>query len=127
MTNHVSGKLSMSPGTHILTEDGKSIAQLNYGYDLPVQEANGRRLVACWNACQGIDTEDLERLSSQDQTHKLITGAHILAMEKLAAQRDQLLAALSNIATTLHDYHNGDAGYMSGVAKDAIAACEVQS
>ena len=31
---------------------------------LPVYEtqaANARRLVACWNACEGIKTEDLER------------------------------------------------------------------
>lgn len=28
------------------------------------QQANARRLVACWNACDGSETEDLERLGA---------------------------------------------------------------
>jgi hypothetical protein len=29
-----------------------------------MREANARRLVACWNACEGISTDELERRAS---------------------------------------------------------------
>lgn len=46
-----------------------------------------RRLVACWNACDGIPTEALEAAPRLDG-----------AWAELAAQRDELLAALEKIA-----------------------------
>lgn len=53
------------------------------------QEANLRRLAACWNACDGIDTAELEHIAS--------TGGMLGPREdvaRIAAHRDELLAAL---------------------------------
>jgi hypothetical protein len=47
--------------------------------------ANARRLVACWNACEGIPTEDLES--------KVVVGF----MADLKRQRDELVEALFNL------------------------------
>ena len=64
-----------------------------------VTEANARRLVACWNACEGISTDELET-----------TGGAAVGWTRTASklmhatkQRDQLLAALKAIiADGLH-------------------------
>lgn len=50
---------------------------------------NQRRLAACWNACHGLSTEDLE-------TKGLATafGNQLLELER---QRDELLAALESL------------------------------
>ena len=54
--------------------------------------ANARRLVACWNACEGVPTELLE-----------LHGAKMIPPElpyaALEAQRDELLAELEALAT----------------------------
>jgi hypothetical protein len=46
----------------------------------PNPEANARRLVACWNACEGVPTEMLEEYPAP--------------FTELHAQRDELLEAL---------------------------------
>lgn len=60
-----------------------------YG-DFDQETANARRLVACWNACQGISTMDLE-----------LDNVQFVAQlkERLAfkAQRDELLETLLQI------------------------------
>ena len=56
------------------------------------REANARRLVACWNACEGIDTADLD-VGSVSIIHKL----HDEVAKLVLAQRDELLAALQGI------------------------------
>lgn len=48
-----------------------------------ITEANARRLAACWNACESIDTEYLEGDDSLPHYAR-----------RLMAQRDELLAAL---------------------------------
>jgi len=69
---HTDGLLRIDPDhpCDIQTADGSlEIAMLDYDVasDFPappidVAKANGRRIVACWNACAGISTEALERL-----------------------------------------------------------------
>lgn len=64
---------------------------LEFGPNNPgMREANARRLVACWNACDGISTESLESegnaaLGWARTASKLIHAT---------TQRDELLAAL---------------------------------
>lgn len=59
---------------------------LHNGHDVGErQTANLRRVVACWNACEGIDTELLEQK---------ILGDQIAAKMSLIDQRDELLEAL---------------------------------
>ena len=55
---------------------------------------NARRIVACVNACSGIRTEALEH-----RAHML--KAHDDAIAELTRQRDELLAALHDAATSL--------------------------
>lgn len=52
--------------------------------------ANARRLVACWNACEGISTVRLER--TVNNLHGRASASDKL--DELHAQRDELLAAL---------------------------------
>lgn len=76
-------------------EDGNwrvMAADENGGYTLADmcsddQEANGRRIVACVNACEGISTESLERGVSDWS----------IFMRELKAQRDELLVAAKEL------------------------------
>ena len=49
-------------------------------------QANAERLVACWNACQGIDTADLKSGSVS-----IIQKLHDDVAQRVLAQRDELL------------------------------------
>lgn len=53
-----------------------------------VKEANGRRIVACVNACQGIETECLEHTHGLNELY-----------DELIRQRDALLSALQRLVT----------------------------
>ncbi len=59
-----------------------------YG-DFDQETENARRLVACWNACEGISTESLERSD-------VLSGMNQL-LRRLETQRDELLSALRHI------------------------------
>lgn len=61
---------------------------------------NARRLVACWNACEGIETDDIEA-HSVNIIHKL----HDDAAKRVLSERDELLAALKELAHTLDSEH----------------------
>lgn len=54
--------------------------------DIYISEDDLRRLVACWNACDGIATEQIERFGPS----MLYNAGYVLA------QRDELLAVASN-------------------------------
>lgn len=55
---------------------------------------DARRLVACWNATIGIPTEQLEAAGNAEKVEP--------TWRDLKDQRDELLAALKEIATTFH-------------------------
>lgn len=100
---HTPGRLvedTRGPRADIRSESGRIVA-VTYGLGFPktaeglekrTQEdrANRRRLVACWNACDGLSTEALESegnaaLGWSRTASKLIHAT---------TQRDELLAAL---------------------------------
>lgn len=67
----------------------------------PDAETNARRLAACWNACEGLDTEGLENLTAIGETiasmHDRATSGQLRTMTQArlaTAQRDKLLAQL---------------------------------
>ena len=62
---------------------------------------DARRIVACVNACAGMETEHLENQSMLGET--LLDRFNLLKSEagKLTKQRDELLAALHDAATSL--------------------------
>ena len=60
-----------------------------YPSDVEEAEANARRLVACWNACEGIATDELEEIA---RTGGMLGPREDVA--KIAEQRDELREAL---------------------------------
>jgi hypothetical protein len=58
--------------------------------------ANARRLAACWNACEGISTEELEGVVAIGKTLVAISDG-------LMAERDQLRAELATHASRIHN------------------------
>ena len=62
-----------------------------------VTEANARRLVACWNACEGIDTEHLENIDMLGETLAGRFAAFHASERELMDTRDELLEALKHI------------------------------
>ena len=81
MSEHTKGRLR-EVCNDLVGEDGKDVAKIAY-----ISNANARRLVACWNACEGVSTESLE---------SAIPGASILdtqfAESKLERGRAELMA-----------------------------------
>lgn len=71
-----------------------TIANIARAHDGDYSEANARRLVACWNACEGLSTEALERLGTLDRARVALDVVRVQAI----AQRDELLAALESVA-----------------------------
>lgn len=60
---HTPGLWAVNPlrPNQICTADGSlEIASATVQYSVPTAIANARRIVACWNACDGISTENLE-------------------------------------------------------------------
>ena len=84
----------------------------------PIRHANAARLVACWNACQGIDTADLLAGSVS-----IIQKLHDEAAKRVLSQRDELLDQLEKIATADHEAQFA-ALDMKGIARSAIAKAE---
>ena len=100
---HTPGHLILEHGADIVTfEDGRimDVASVYCHAIDGRSEANAERLVACWNACQGIDTADLKS-GSVSIIHKL----HDEAAKMVLAQRDELLEVLEYVMNRLVDPH----------------------
>ena len=90
---HTSGWLAHRAGRIFSAErENVTIANIARTFDGDYSETNGRRLVACWNACDGIRTEALEQ-----RAHLLKAYDDQLAI--VTAQRDELVRALLPFAT----------------------------
>lgn len=89
-TQHTQGPLIVWPDNNRRFQVGPStnytVAQMMQT-PLHNQEANARRLVACWNACEGLSTEALERLGTLDRARVELDVIRAQAI----AQRDELL------------------------------------
>lgn len=73
-------------------------------------EANARRLAACWNACDGLDTDILESSRS-------LSDALHLNDKRVDSQRDDLLAALCEMV----EFFQPNAWGSNENRKDALA------
>lgn len=90
MSNHTHGPLEVAvevfdndgtPETAIQALNGAATVAvaLDFGANNPqMREANARRIVACWNACDGIATENLEGKTLHEYVagQAFITGIH---------------------------------------------------
>lgn len=56
--------------------------------------ANLRRVVACWNACDGIDLNDLEKGRTWDKAETALTAR----AQKAERQRDDLIKLMGDLA-----------------------------
>ena len=101
-TTHTHGLLNSSPQrgkpgscylAQIFDADDKSVATIDATQDETEGAERARRLVACWNACDGIDTDMLEGFSPRF----LATYPDRVLAERraLEAQRNDLLKALT--------------------------------
>ncbi len=77
------------------------------------QEANARRMLACWNACEDQSTENLEADTAQGYS----PWAHVAELE---AQRDELLEALREMLVSIEDHpcHTTDEGHAESEGGD---------
>lgn len=91
-------------------------------------EANARRLVACWNACEGISTEDLESERSAS-TGWVRTASKLLKAtterDSLRAVNAELLEALEGLVS-VYDAMNNPRGPKRIIADAAIASARKQ-
>lgn len=93
---HTQGRLTVNPlyPIQIATTENpiKLVAQTIVGKPYTEQEAVdfARRLVACWNACEGLSTKALEHLGTIDRAR---VQQDVIRAEAIS-QRDELLAAL---------------------------------
>ena len=118
---HTQGRLTFrengEANSFALMDEGGQwlLALLHNGHQMPrTQAANMRRLVACWNACNGLSTELLEGAlvtmlskmgpSKPDSDGRMSAPMHYpihcAEIRELATQRDQLLAVCSNFEVT---------------------------
>lgn len=86
-------KRSKGGGGFSLFAGGQYIGFVSDSDAITDWEANARRLVACWNACEGI--EDPENVIPQLRRANDL----VQQLEPLRIQRDELLAALRDIET----------------------------
>lgn len=102
---HTQGRLIVRGGYSIYAADGKTpVADACLINSVAVHdEANARRLVACWNACDGVPTADLEQYASLDGCDNE-TVARLKFIIGLTRQRDELLAALEKAERKLSAY-----------------------
>ena len=81
-----------------------------------ITEANARRLAACWNACESIDTEYLEGDDSLPHYAR-----------RLMAQRDELLAALRMVMACAGDISAAPDGLLEMALDDGDEETRVQA
>lgn len=96
---------------HIYTTGGVLLATCPANNPAEYVEADTRRFVACWNACEGIPTEVLES-----------TGLPLYMHRGLQAQRDELLVALKDAADAL--LIHAPESWVLIQARAAIATCK---
>jgi hypothetical protein len=104
-------------GSHVV--DTK-LMHIKESYEIDV--LNARRIVACVNACAGIDTEYLEAMRNTTIL-KNSEGKY----KELLQQRDELLAALKGLIEFAEPYFDKDGfGYVGKLetAKKCIAKAE---
>ncbi len=124
-TQHTQGRL-IARGFSIYAAEGRTpVADTCLTASVPDNdEANARRLVACWNACAGIPTKALE-----DAGTIAVEVEDEMQAELLAAwqQRDELLAALEVMLrdyTAVHDI--GDVEMQPAIYQARAAIAKVK-
>lgn len=126
-TQHAQGRLTActpSDTLHAIRNARDCIvADVGYSGTTTVDTANARRLVACWNACEGLSTEKLENIDMLGGTLAGRFEAFHARERELMDVRDELLEALKVLH---HRYVQciGNEGPEALAARAAIAKAE---
>lgn len=110
MSEHTKGRLAANylGGIFGGTANGL-VAQVTKTANPNVCAADARRLVACWNACDGIETADLERATASGNL--AVFGQHLMR------DRDELIADLAAAIAMERPSHQG----MRELVRDLLA------
>lgn len=84
---HTPGRLA-SNGKRAIYDAGGALFATLHDADFDRMQGDARRMVACWNACEGIDTEYLEG----DESLPHYAGRLMAQCDELLAERDALQA-----------------------------------
>ncbi|GLS13636.1 hypothetical protein [Hydrogenophaga electricum] len=93
-------------------QQGQTVAVVGSGG--AIDWANARRLEACWNACDGISTENLE--------NNLPIKELALRYNAALKQRGELLRALQLVAAKLGSRPYGTGSYLPKPIRDQVFA-----
>ena len=89
-----------SSGPYIDDSNGLAVADtLSTATNNATRYANAARIVACVNACEGVNTEDLTHGCYQKLVEKHVEVC--FAKQDAEAQRDELLAALKSLLSVV--------------------------
>lgn len=114
--SHTEGKLN-ADGALIKNENGEMVAattMIASDEGSPsAHEENARRLVACWNACEGLATEALELMPN--------TMNQVFSIANPKQERDELLEALKNCVGPLMLYQSYGWSDRNGLIKETQA------
>lgn len=96
MIEHTEGRLTASE----ILDDGRygilsAENEIIVGVSSKLTEANARRLVACWNACVGVETAIIESFS--DGAAFRVTVAEAAVFEKLRAAHANAVSLLIEV------------------------------
>lgn len=110
MIQHTQGRLEVGEVKEfscMLLVGGQGIATVRFNMQGdPVQKANARRLAACWNALEGVSTDDIEKFTlHMDGVRESVgrIGQMQAAMER---QRDAALALLRELLSSGTAFHS---------------------
>jgi len=114
MTEHTKGRLRVGDPTNVPPVSAKEIAEGPHkldAIDIPGYEsvdmgkaytrANASRLVACWNACEGIDDPEAYLAAA----HRLTQRHDLREFEEIEAERDELIGALRACVDVAKSWH----------------------
>lgn len=110
MTQHTPGRLFVTESQehwgrvncHITAEVDQAMIGSIWVNSTEQNRADARRLVACWNACEGIQTELLEQYySDRDGLDAALDQASLRKHATAVQQRDELLEALKGAVSAL--------------------------
>lgn len=113
---HTEGKLVISSSTLICTEDARLVANCmpisavpELSIDMIEAVANAHRLVATWNACEGIETEDLEGYGNlQELLESKNQGA--IRLQAQLDQSEKVKGELLEACKLAYFAHQNDSG-----------------
>ena len=128
MSEHTKGLLALfRNGQSVGSADGTGVCEVwprdENGFPDGEGRANARRIVACWNACHGLPTDELEQKGLM-----CAVGTQLLLLEQ---HRDTLIEALNGVMGVMNNsqgvagwHKNGDIATWDELLPEVATALE---